>query len=55
MFPSNRKMYVCLKKIIIILFTVFLFQQKEVFSQTEEEQIRSTSDDNIVKVYIKLC
>ena len=40
---------------IIISFTVFLFQQKEVYSQTEEEQILSTSDDNIVKVFFKFC
>ena len=33
-------------------FTVFLFQQKEVSSQTEEEQILSSSDDNIVKVLL---
>ena len=38
---------------IIILFTVFLFQQKKVSSQTEEEQILSTFDDNIVKVLCK--
>ena len=37
---------------IIISFTVFLFQQKEVSSQTEEEEILSTSDDNIVKVFL---
>ena len=40
---------------IIISFTVFLFQQKEVSSQTEEEQILSTSDENIVKVFFKFC
>ena len=40
---------------IIILFTVFLFEQKEVSSQTEEEEILSTSDDNIVKVCFKIC
>ena len=39
----------------IISFTVFLFQQKEVSSQTEEEQILSTSDDNIVKVFYNMC
>ena len=39
----------------IILFTVFLFQKKEVSSQTEEEQIPLTSDDNILKVFFKLC
>ena len=33
-------------------FTVFLFQQKEVSSQTEEEQTLSSSDDNIVKVLL---
>ena len=38
---------------IINSFTVFLFQQKEVSSQTEEEQILSTSEDNIVKVFFK--
>ena len=37
---------------IIILFTVFLFNQKEVSSQTEEEKILSSSDDNIVKVLL---
>ena len=40
---------------IIISFTVFLFQQKEVSSQTEEEQIPPTSDENIVKVFFKFC
>ena len=40
------------KRMIIILFTVFLFNQKEVSSQTEEEQILSSSDDNIVKVLL---
>ena len=40
---------------IINSFTVFLFQQKEVFSQTEEEQTLSSSDDNIVKVFFKFC
>ena len=42
-------MYLSLKK---TSFTVFLFQQKKVSSQTEEEQILSTSDDNIVKVFL---
>ena len=40
---------------IIILFTVFLFNQKEVSSQTEEEQILSSSEDNIVKVFFPFC
>ena len=51
-FSSNGKMYLSLKK---TSFTVFLFQQKKVSSQTEEEQILSTSDDNIVKVFFKFC
>ena len=42
-------MYLSLKK---TSFTVFLFQQKKVSSQTEEEHILSTSDDNIVKVFL---
>ena len=42
-------MYLSLKK---TSFTVFLFQQKKVSSQTEEEQILSTSDDNVVKVFL---
>ena len=42
-----------LKNMIINSFTVFLFRQKEVSSRTEEEQILSTSDDNIVKVFFK--
>ena len=37
---------------IIISFTVFFFQQKEVSSQTEGEQILSSSDDNVVKVFL---
>ena len=48
-FSSNGKMYLSLKK---TSFTVFLLQQKKVSSQTEEEQILSTSDDNIVKVFL---
>ena len=40
---------------IVTSFTVFLFQQKEVPTQMEEEQILSTSEDNIVKVFFKLC
>ena len=36
---------------IIILFIVFLFQQIEVSSQTEEKRILSASTDNIVKVF----
>ena len=40
---------------IIILFTVFLFQQEKVSSQTEEDPILLTFDENIVKVFFKLC
>ena len=53
MFSNNKKNVLVFKRMIIISFTVFLFQQKEVSSQTEEEQILSTSDDNIVKVFFK--
>ena len=52
-FSSNGKMYLSFKN--KTSFTVFLFQQKEVSSQTEEEQILPTSDDNIVKVFFKFC
>ena len=51
MFSSNRKKVLVFERMTIISFMVFLFQQKEVSSQTEEERILSTSTDNIVKVF----
>ena len=55
MFSNNKKNVLVFKRMIIISFTVFLFQQKEVSSQTEEEQILSNSDEHIVKVFFKFC
>ena len=46
-------MYLCLKE-WYSFHLLFLFQQKVVFSQTNEEQILTTADNNIVKVLFKL-
>ena len=40
------------KRMIINSFTVFLFQQKEVSSQTEEGHILCVTDNNIAKVFL---